>query len=86
MQFNWTFSIVASIILTLALNLIPRLFPNATRRAGQKILEKIDEDDHIRSDPGLQRPKVRVYFPWKAMLVGSVLLTVVLNVFGLFAR
>jgi len=29
---------------------------------------------------------VKVFFPWKAMLIGSLVLTVVINLMGWFAR
>jgi hypothetical protein len=29
---------------------------------------------------------VKVFFPWKAMLIGSLVLTVLINLIGWFAR
>ena len=81
-----TTSIIASVVLTLALNLIPRLFPNASRRVGERVMREIEQDDAVRTDPGPERPRVRVYFPWKMMLIGSLLLTVLLNAGQFFAR
>lgn len=75
-------SIIASVVFTLALNILPVLFPKATRRALNKVQEKLEEESG-NSETG-QRPKVRVYFPWKLMLLGSVLLTIFLNLGLLF--
>jgi len=66
-------SILLSIILTIALNLGLRMFPNAGRRMGGKL------EEMAMREPDPDRPRVRVFFPWKAMLIGSLLLTVVLN-------
>ena len=70
-------SIIASVVLTLALNLIPRLFPNASRRAADRMREALE--DQVRETESGQRPRVRVFFPWKAMLLISVILTVFAN-------
>lgn len=71
------YSIIASVVLTLALNLLPRLFPNASRRTMDKVQEKLEEQDS-RAENG-ERPRVQVFFPWKAMLLISIILTVFLN-------
>jgi hypothetical protein len=63
-------SLVLSIVLTVVLNLAPRAFPRASERATRRV-----------DDGGAAQPSgVRVYFPWKAMLIGSVVLTIVVNV------
>ena len=77
-------SIVASVILTLALNLLPMLFPNAAGKAERKMVEKMQEMHTDRIDPST--PKVKVFFPWKTMLLASVVLTVAVNLVGLIAR
>ncbi len=77
-------SLIVSIVLTLTLNLLPTLFPNAAAKAEHKIVEKMQESHANRLDPNT--PKVRVLFPWKAMLIGSLLLTVLVNLVGAFAR
>ncbi len=77
-------SIVASVILTLALNLLPMLFPNAAAKAERKMVEKMQEMHTDRIDP--TTPKVKVFFPWKTMLLASVVLTVVVNLVGVIAR
>lgn len=77
-------SLIGSLVLTLALNLLPALFPNAAAKAERKIVEKMQETHQDRVDPNT--PKVRIFFPWKAMLIGSLLLTVLVNIVGVFAR
>ena len=71
-------SIIASVVLTLALNLLPLLFPKASRRAVDKIHETME--NQTREIESGQRRRVRVFFPWKMMLLASVLLTVFLNI------
>jgi len=77
-------SLVASVVLTAALNLLPMLFPNAAAKAERKIVEKMQETHSDRVDPNT--PRVKVFFPWKAMLIGSILLTILVNVVGVAAR
>jgi len=71
------YSVIASVVLTLALNLLLRLFPNAARRTMDSIHEKIEEQS--RQVENGERPRVKVFFPWKAMLLASIVLTVFLN-------
>ncbi len=71
-------SLIASVILTLALNLIPRLFPNASQRAAEKMREAMEEQ--AREVEQGNRPRVRVFFPWKTMLLISVVLTIFANI------
>jgi len=77
-------SLIASVVLTLALNILPMLFPNAAAKAERKIVEKMQETHKDRIDPNT--PKVRVFFPWKAMIIISILLTITVNVVGVIAR
>lgn len=77
-------SLIGSIVLTLALNLLPALFPNAAAKAERMIVEKMEKTHQDRIDPNT--PKVRIFFPWKAMLIVSLLLTILVNVVGAFAR
>jgi hypothetical protein len=73
---NWLVaSLVLSIVLTVALNVVIRLFPNAPDR----VARRLDELDRGQRGPDDDRPRVRVYFPWKWMLVASLLLTLALN-------
>jgi len=77
-------SLIASVVLTLALNLLPALFPKAAAKAERKIVEKMQETHNDRVDPAT--PKVRVFFPWKAMLLISLGLTVAVNVIGFISK
>ena len=77
-------SLIASVVLTLALNLLPALFPNAAAKAERKIVEAMQDSHQNRVDPNT--PKVRVFFPWKAMLIISLVLTVGVNLISLVAR
>jgi hypothetical protein len=64
-------SIVLSVVLTVVLNLGVRAFPHATERAVRRAEEWPDDGR-----------RVRVFFPWKAMLIASIVLTIVVNVFA----
>ena len=77
-------SLIGSIVLTLALNLLPALFPKAAEKAERKILEGVQRTHDNRVDPNT--PKVQVFFPWKAMLFISIGLTIAVNMVGFFAR
>ena len=66
-------SIVLSIVLTVVLNVVVRLFPDASERAARRV-ERFGSDGHTR-----------VFVPWKAMIVVSLLATLVLNLL-LWAR
>lgn len=68
-------SIVASVVLTLALNLGLRAFPGAGERAARKVAQLADE-----------RPGGGVFVPWKAMIIVSVVLTIGLNLLLWAAR
>src|SRR4051794_345450 len=69
-------SVVASVVLTVLLNVAIRLFPDASERAGRRLTElaqpPMEGDDRYGG-------RVRVWAPWKAMLIASLILTVVLN-------
>lgn len=65
-------SIVLSVVLTVVLNLIARAFPTAGQRAARRL------DDLVARAPE-RSGRVRVYVPWRAMLLASLVLTVVLN-------
>ena len=76
-------SAIASIGLTLALNLLPRLFPNATRSAAHKVQDRLEDERNDRESGGA---RVKVFFPWKAMIGISVALTVLVNLAGYFGN
>ena len=76
-------SLVLSVVLTVLLNVVLRVFPDASRRIARdatKLLSPTAEETRTsnRSD--------RVWMPWKAMIVGSVILTIVVNVVLWIAR
>ena len=74
-------SLIASVILTVALNVLPLLFPNAAAGAMRKL------DEHTRrtidQHEDTNQPRVKVFFPWKAMIIGSIILTVIVNVIAM---
>ena len=80
MSFLWA-SVVGSIVLTIVLNAVPRLFPGAARKAEQQLHDYLLDAEDAK-DPNTPARKVQVFFPWKAMLVASVVLTVLVNVAG----
>ena len=77
-------SIVLSIVLTIVVNLVLWLFPGAGRRAADGMGRLADNADRRAPDGGGSH--VRVIFPWKAMLIGSIVLTLALNLLLLLAR
>ena len=75
-------SIVVSVVLTIVLNLGLRLFPGAGDRAGRRMETWAAPDPDDRTDTSVPRrppTRVRVFFPWKAMLIASLVLTILLN-------
>lgn len=77
-------SLIASVVLTILLNLLPMLFPKAAEKVERKIVEKMQESHSDRIDPNT--PKVKVFFPWKAMVLISIGLTVLVNLVSFMAR
>ena len=73
-------SLIGSVALTLALNLLPALFPNAASRAEARLIRSMEAQHANRENPAT--PRVRFFFPLKAMLIGSLALTVLVNVVG----
>ena len=65
-------SIILSVVLTVVLNIGLRLFPDAGERIVRRVSERANFD-------GASRSEGRVFVPWKAMLIASVVLTVVIN-------
>jgi hypothetical protein len=49
--------------------------------------KKIEENaiHAIEQHEDATRPRVTVFFPWKAMLIGSIVLTLLVNLIGLLA-
>jgi hypothetical protein len=78
-------SIVLSIVLTVVVNFVLWLFPGAGRRVADgfgRLAENADrwstkgDGAHVAEGGS----HVRVFVPWKAMLIGSIVLTVAINV------
>jgi len=76
-------SIVLSLLLTIVLNVGLRLFPDAGRRLARGMTQP-SLPSAGESRPSNQR--VRLWAPWKAMILGSVILTLVLNLVLWLAR
>ena len=77
-------SIIASIALTVVLNVVIRAFPgtSADARARQVFGEHQERPDEMPEPDA--RPRMRVFFPWKQMLAWSAGLTILLNLIRLF--
>ena len=73
-------SVVLSVVLTVVLNVGLRAFPGAGDRAARRMDEWAAPRVEDRFDSRTPQPRVKVLFPWKAMLIGSLILTVLLNV------
>jgi len=78
------YSIIGSVVLTVVLNILPLLFPNAADKMQRKIEENARRTIEQHQNDGL--PKVKVFFPWKAMLIASVVLTVIVNLISFISR
>lgn len=78
------YSIIGSVVLTVLLNVLPLLFPNASDKLQRKIEENARKSIDQHQDDN--QPKVKVFFPWKAMLIGSLVLTVLVNLISWFSR
>ncbi len=78
------YSMIASLVLTVIINILPLLFPNAATRLQKKIEE--NARNSIEQHEDANQPRVKVFFPWKAMLIGSIVLTVLVNLIGMFSR
>jgi hypothetical protein len=75
-------SVGLSLVLTVVLNLALWLFPSAWSRLREGT-QRLVGDVPPRADG---EPGVRVIVPWKLMLLGSLALTVVLNLVGALLR
>lgn len=69
-------SIGLSVALTVLLNVGLRAFPGAGHRVARQLgkLTSPNVDDSRGSDR-----RLRVFVPWKAMILGSLILTIVVN-------
>jgi hypothetical protein len=70
-------SIVLSLVLTVALNVLVRLFPGRARHVARWFDDVARRGDD--ESPTSQRA-VRLVVPWKTMIAVSVILTVAINV------
>jgi hypothetical protein len=70
-------SLFLSIVLTVIVNVVLRVFPHASEWLDSAMRRLAD--DAQRRDDGTGGGQVRVIFPWKFMLVASIVLTLVLN-------
>ena len=70
-------SLIASAVLTVLINVMAQLFPGSS--AEDRIRELVGEDRE--SDA---RPRLRIWFPWKAMLISSVAVSLLINTAELF--
>ena len=77
------YSIIASVVLTLALNVLPLIFPNASTKIQKKLEDNAKRAIEQHEDKNL--PRVKVLFPWKAMLIASIVLTILVNLIGWLA-
>ena len=77
------YSIIGSVVLTVALNVLPLLFPKAADKAKRKIQQSVA--DSVEAAERGEKPRVQVFFPWKAMLRVSIILTILVNAVGYFA-
>lgn len=91
--------VIASVVLTALINVIPRLFPDSSAedRIRDLIGEQRVDQTHLSPDPGgsnrlgsaegaaPRRPRFRIWFPWKSMLVGSLLVTALVNIVAFFS-
>ena len=78
------YSIIGSVVLTVVLNALPLLFPNAADKMQRKMEENARRSIEQHQNDDL--PKVKVFFPWKAMLIASVVLTVIVNLISFISR
>ena len=70
-------SVGLSVILTVLLNVGLRAFPGAGDRVARSITTFTSPSGN---DARTKDRSVRVFIPWKAMILGSLILTVVVNV------
>lgn len=78
------FSVIGSVVLTLAVNLLPLLFPDAAAKLQKKIEENARRAIEQHEDDN--QPRVKIFFPWKAMLIISIVLTALANLISYFSK
>jgi hypothetical protein len=77
-------SLIASVALTLLLNFLPLVFPKSAATAQRKLEEHARRTIEQHEDEN--QPRVKVFFPWKVMLIGSIVLTVLVNLIGYLSQ
>jgi hypothetical protein len=77
------YSIIGSVFVTILVNALLLIFPKVAQRAQQKLLQKTNETTSNATPDGKLR--VLMFFPWKVMLILSIVLTIVVNVVAYFA-
>jgi hypothetical protein len=77
-------SIVASLVLTIVLNVLLWMFPGRAARLWERLNHALEARQQ-RDDDGAPS-NVRVIVPWKLMLIVSLILTLLLNVVLLARR
>ena len=70
------YSLIASIVLTVVLNVAIRLWPGGAQRTVDRTAQWADRQPSANLG---REGQVRVIAPWKLMIIGSIVLTVVLN-------
>ncbi len=70
-------SLFLSVVLTLVLNVVVRAFPDLGDRIERGLAER---QSRTTEDARSGRRHARVFVSWKAMIVGSVVLTILVNV------
>ncbi|MDH4076658.1 MAG: hypothetical protein OEY41_05600 [Acidimicrobiia bacterium] len=85
--------LITSLVLTITLNVVIRLIPGLPDRLGRWMASLLAPPPAGPGEPagpddrsGRSAPRVRVYVPWKAMIVGSIVLSVGLNLVALLLR
>ncbi len=69
-------SIALSVVLTVLVNVGLRAFPDASRRVARRVTKPTAPTaDETRTSAR----RVHVWVPWKAMILGTVILTIVVN-------
>ena len=69
-------SLALSVVLTVVVNVALRAIPESGRRAARWLAEHTPPGP---SDTMAGQPRARLFVPWKAMIVASIILTVLLN-------
>lgn len=78
------YSIIGSVVLTIVLNVLALLFPNGVAKMQRRIEEHAHRPINQHEDD--TPPRVKVLFPWKAMLIGSIVITVLVNLIRSFSQ